>query len=149
MSKYRNDYPKVEENWTETLMREAGLTDEEKEVLVTYSYKTPPCVGHAFYNEKFTDYKAPDEVFGNELAVPDRKKTASDGLSTDYYALPEHATELRHLISHKGMSKSRGDIFKACYRLGEKDGTAIEYDLNKMKFFIDDLIEMNKRGELL
>ena len=47
------------------------------------------------------------------------------------------------------MSKSRGDIFKACYRLGEKDGTSIDYDLNKMKFFIEDLIEMHSRGEHL
>jgi hypothetical protein len=79
----------------------------------------------------------------------DRTKIASDGLSTSYYELPTHATELRHLISHKGMSKSRGDIFKACYRLGEKQGTDTLYDLNKMKFFIEDLIEMHKRGELL
>lgn len=73
----------------------------------------------------------------------------SDGLATAYYELPEHAKELRHLISHKGMSKSRGDIFKACYRLGEKHNTGTLYDLNKMKFFIEDLIEMHKRGEHL
>ncbi len=79
----------------------------------------------------------------------DRNKVASDGLSTSYYALPEHAKELRHLISHKAMSKSRGDIFKACYRLGEKQGTDTLYDLNKMKFFIQDLIEMHERGEHL
>jgi len=81
--------------------------------------------------------------------MKDRNKVASDGLSTSYYEIPKHATELRHLISHKGMSKSRGDIFKACYRLGEKDGTEILYDLNKMKFFIEDLIEMHSRGEHL
>jgi hypothetical protein len=79
----------------------------------------------------------------------DRTKIASDGGSTDYYAVPEHATELRHLISHKGMSKSRGDIFKACYRLGEKSGVDTLYDLNKMKFFVEDLIEMHSRGEHL
>lgn len=79
----------------------------------------------------------------------DRAKVASDGLSTDYYLLPKHATELRHLISYKSMSKSRGDIFKACYRLGEKKGVDVMYDLNKMKFFIEDLIEMYKRGEHL
>lgn len=79
----------------------------------------------------------------------DRSKVESDGLSTSYYTLPVHATELRHLISHKAMSKSRGDIFKACYRLGEKAGTDVLYDLNKMKFFIEDLIEMHKRGEHL
>lgn len=79
----------------------------------------------------------------------DRSKTASDGGSTGYYKLPAHATELRHLISAKGMSKARGDIFKACYRLGEKDGVDTLYDLNKMKFFIEDLIEMHSRGEHL
>jgi hypothetical protein len=79
----------------------------------------------------------------------DHEKIASDGLSTSYYLLPEHSTELRHLISYKSMSKSRGDIFKACYRLGEKSGTDPMYDLNKMKYFIDDLIEMHKRGEHL
>jgi len=81
--------------------------------------------------------------------ILDRIKVASDGLSTSYYCIPPHANELRHLISHKGMSKSRGDIFKACYRLGEKEGTDTAYDLNKMKFFIQDLIEMNERGEML
>jgi hypothetical protein len=79
----------------------------------------------------------------------DRQKIESDGLSTSYYSIPAHATELRHLISLKGMSKSRGDIFKACYRLGEKAGTDVMYDLNKMKFFIEDLIEMHQRGEHL
>lgn len=74
-------------------------------------------------------------------------KVKSDGGSTDYYKLPNHATELRHLISHKGMSKSRGDIFKACYRLGEKDGADLLYDLKKIKFFAEDLMEMYERGE--
>jgi hypothetical protein len=91
----------------------------------------------------------PDVEDQFEIAPHDRKKIASDGSSTGYYAVPDHATELRHLISHKGMSKSRGDIFKACYRLGEKDGVDTLYDLNKMKFFIEDLIEMHSRGEHL
>lgn len=76
-----------------------------------------------------------------------RSRFASTGGSTDYYKLPPHATELRHLISHKAMSKSRGDIFKACYRLGEKEGADILYDLKKIKFFAEDLIEMYERGE--
>ena len=81
--------------------------------------------------------------------VSDRTKVASEGGSTSYYTFPTHATELRHLISYKGMSKSRGDIFKACYRLGEKKDVDIGYDLNNMKFFIDDLIEMHERHERL
>jgi len=74
-------------------------------------------------------------------------KVTSDGGATSYYRLPPHATELRHLIAHKSMSKSRGDIFKACYRLNEKEGSDTAYDLNKIKFFIDDLLEMHQRGE--
>ena len=91
----------------------------------------------------------PDIIPPVQKGPSDRKKVASDGGSTGYYALPPHATELRHLISHKGMSKTRGDIFKACYRLGEKDGVDVAYDLNKIKFFIQDLIEMHERGEHL
>jgi hypothetical protein len=74
-------------------------------------------------------------------------KTKSNGGSSDYYRLPEHATELRHLISHKSMSHSRGDIFKACYRLGEKEGHDILYDINKIIFFAQDLKEIYERGE--
>lgn len=59
----------------------------------------------------------------------------SDGGSTSYYELPEGATELNDLIEHKRMSFPLGNIFKACYRLGEKDGTGILYDLNKIEFF--------------
>ena len=81
--------------------------------------------------------------------VKDRTKVASEGNSTVYYNLPSHATELRHLISWKDMSFSRGNLFKACYRLGEKDGVDPLYDLSKMRFFINDLIEMYRRGEHL
>ena len=94
-------------------------------------------------------YETPAQAFRDgfyPLDVP-QGKVKSDGGSTKYYELPEHATELRHLISYKGMSKSRGDIFKACYRLGEKDGADLLYDLNKIKFFAEDLIEMYERGE--
>lgn len=73
----------------------------------------------------------------------------SDGGPTSYYELPEHATELRHLISHKGMSFARGNLFKALYRLGEKDGTSVGYDLNKLQLFLDDMREMIARGERL
>lgn len=74
-------------------------------------------------------------------------KIKSDGGSTSYYDLPKHATELRHLISHKGMSFARGNIMKAVYRLGEKDGADVEYDINKVIFFANELLEMHKRGE--
>ena len=74
-------------------------------------------------------------------------RVKSDGGSSSYYFLPKWATELRHVISFKGMSFARGNIFKACYRLGEKEGTDIKYDINKMRLFLDDLEEMYERGE--
>jgi hypothetical protein len=70
-----------------------------------------------------------------------------DWKPNNHIIIPNHAQELRHLISFKSMSKSRGDIFKACYRLGEKLGTDITYDLNKISFFADDLLEMCNRKE--
>lgn len=98
------------------------------------------------FEEAYEDFSQPlsDRFYPRPEVTP---KVKSDGGSTDYYKLPDHATELRHLISHKGMSKSRGDIFKACYRLGEKDGANLLYDLKKIKFFAEDLMEMYERGE--
>lgn len=59
----------------------------------------------------------------------------SDGGSTSYYQLPEGAEELQDLIEHKDMNFSIGNIFKACYRLGEKQGADRQYDLKKIIFF--------------
>jgi hypothetical protein len=33
----------------------------------------------------------------------------------------------------------KGNIFKALVRLGKKDGASIVYDINKMRFFLDEL----------
>ena len=79
----------------------------------------------------------------------DRFQIRSDGGASAYYELPEHATELKHLISHKDMSFARGNMFKALYRLGEKAGTDVDYDLNKLEFFLKELKEMRARGERL
>lgn len=60
----------------------------------------------------------------------------SDGGSTSYYELSAGATELNDLIEHKGMSFAPGNIFKACYRFGEKDAANRMYDLNKILYFV-------------
>jgi hypothetical protein len=57
----------------------------------------------------------------------------SDGGSTSYYELPPHATELNDLIEHKGMSFALGNIFKACYRFGEKDAAKFTLLVKKSK----------------
>ena len=66
-----------------------------------------------------------------------RGQVSSTGWSTDYYVLPDGAVELQDLIEHRSMNFSVGNIFKACYRLGRKDGTSTLYDLRKMKWFIE------------
>jgi len=63
----------------------------------------------------------------------------SDGGSTSYYQIPEGATELNDLIEAKQMSFALGNIFKACYRFGEKDGASRIYDLNKIIYFANRL----------
>lgn len=63
----------------------------------------------------------------------------SDGGATSYYELPEGATELNDLIEHKQMIFALGNIFKACYRFGEKDSAAKIYDLNKIIYFAERL----------
>ena len=49
-----------------------------------------------------------------------KKGTAvSDGSTASYYELPADAQELQDLISHKNMNAQIGEIFRACYRMGE------------------------------
>ena len=69
----------------------------------------------------------------------------SDGGSTSYYHLPEGATELNDLIEHKSMSFALGNIFKACYRFGEKDGASRIYDLNKIIYFAERLRSLEQK----
>ena len=67
----------------------------------------------------------------------EKKKVKSDGGSTEYYKLPKWATELRHLMEYKQMTPDQANIFKASFRLDEKDGNSVLYDLNKIRFFAD------------
>ena len=69
-------------------------------------------------------------------------KHKSDGGSTDYYHIPEGTRDLDDLIALKKMSFRMGNIFKACYRLGQKEGTHREYDLRKIIFFAQRELEM-------
>lgn len=62
-------------------------------------------------------------------------KEIPGGSTPSQYALPNGAKELQDLIEHRGMNFAVGNIFKACYRLGTKDGVSAEYDLNKIIFF--------------
>jgi hypothetical protein len=74
-------------------------------------------------------------------------KIASDGGSTDYYKLPDGAKELLDLIEHKQMNFNVGNIFKAAYRLGEKAGNDLSYDLKKIIFFAERELARTKAPE--
>ena len=74
-----------------------------------------------------------------ELSIADNiieeNKSTSDGASTEYYKFPIGFSDLIDLIEFKNMNFAIGNIFKACYRLGEKAGNDRAYDLRKIIFF--------------
>lgn len=77
------------------------------------------------------------------------KKIKSDGGSSKYYFVPKWVRDINDLIHHKKMNFNVANIFKACYRYGEKDGIDREYDLNKIIFFAQrelEYIRMEKNG---
>lgn len=57
------------------------------------------------------------------------------GGSTSYYDLPSNSTTLQDLIEYRNMNGSIKDIFKACYRLGQKDGMSDIDDVTKMAYY--------------
>jgi len=62
-------------------------------------------------------------------------KIKSDGSTAEYYELPQDATELQHLISHKNMNAQIGEIFRACYRYGEVAHSEMLRDAKKIMFY--------------
>ena len=74
------------------------------------------------------------------------RKHKSDGGSTDYYKFDPSDTDLSDVIERLNMPFSRANIFKACMRLGQKSGTDIMYDLNKMEFFIKRMKAAHSKG---
>lgn len=96
-----------------------------------YSYR-----GNVVIKRKLEELKAQADM--QKLADLTPKyvdKIVSDGGSTTYYDIPEGARDLLDLIDHKGMSFSISNIFKACYRFGEKADVDKAYDLRKIIFF--------------
>lgn len=72
------------------------------------------------------------------------KKIKSDGGPSEYYDFPDGFSTLNDLIEHKNMSFAQGNIFKAAYRLGNKEGITLEYDLEKIKYYADRMLKQIK-----
>lgn len=64
-----------------------------------------------------------------------RPRQIEKGGSTSYYDLPKNADTLQDLIEYRNMNGSIKDIFKACYRLGQKDGMSDIDDVTKMAYY--------------
>lgn len=82
-----------------------------------------------------------------ELTAGANGKIASDGGASAYYDFPEGCSTLNDLIEYKGMSFAQGNIFKAAYRLGNKEGISLEYDLKKIVYYAERMLNQIKEGE--
>lgn len=65
----------------------------------------------------------------------------SDGSTADYYVLPECATQLQDLISHRDMNSQIGEIFRACYRYGIVSHSDKMRDAKKIRFYAQAEVE--------
>jgi len=65
----------------------------------------------------------------------------SDGSTADYYVLPEGATQLQHLISHRNMNAQIGEITRACYRYGMASHSDMLRDAKKIRFYAQAEVE--------
>jgi len=64
-------------------------------------------------------------------------KSVSDGSTAEYYDLPEGATILQDLISHRNMNAQIGEIFRECYRYGLSSHCDYLRGAKKIKFYIE------------
>lgn len=78
-------------------------------------------------------------------------KIKSDGGGgANYYDLPENPSQLQDLIEFRNMNGNIKDIFKACYRMGLKDGTTDEYDMRKIVYYgLRELGRLDNRKDYL
>lgn len=77
----------------------------------------------------------------SEITPTNSDKERSDGSTASYYELPEGATELQHLISHRNLNAQLGEIFRACYRYGLVNHSDMLRDAKKIKFYAQAEIE--------
>lgn len=75
-----------------------------------------------------------DDIFIQVKDPADIVKPSGGG-NRNHYDLPEGAEQLQDLIEYRNMNGSVKDIFKACYRLGLKEGTSDIYDVEKIVFY--------------
>lgn len=85
---------------------------------------------------------APDNIAENKTI---QDTAENNGGSTDYYKLPRNATDIMDLIEYRNMNFSMGNIFKACYRMGECDHSDKIRELNKIIWFAQRELSLAKQ----
>jgi hypothetical protein len=85
-----------------------------------------------------------EDLFPVHRVGSPNQKVKSDGWATSYYELPEGCLAIQDLIEHKSMNFAVGNIFKASYRLGQKEGQDRESDLRKIIWFAERELERLK-----
>jgi hypothetical protein len=104
-------------------------------------------------NLSITDVKIKEQPSDQETP----SKITSDGGSSSYYLFPQSLVDLviktgkletKDIIRHGfGNDNDFGNVFKALKRLyelklgGGKDGSTAEYEVNKMKYFLNEILE--------
>lgn len=71
----------------------------------------------------------------------------SDGSTADYYVLPDGATQLQDLISHRNMNAQIGEIIRACYRYGMASHSDMLRDAKKIRFYAQAEVERLEKLE--
>lgn len=100
-----------------------------------------------------TDVRVKEQPCGQETT----SKITSNGGSSSYYLFPQSLVDLviktgkletKDIIRHGfGNDNDFGNVFKALKRLhelkfgGGKDGNTAEYEVNKMKYFLNEILE--------
>ena len=122
--------PEDLEFWDIVYNKWQEVTDPENDMLWLLDGKEPP-------------QEVADKDSGCDQVDSKRKQIGGDhyaghnnGGNTDYYKLPEGATELQDIIEHKKMHWNIANMFKALYRMGQQDHSSIERDLNKIEYFL-------------
>lgn len=64
-----------------------------------------------------------------------KDKLIPGGSNPIQYGIPNGSKEIQDLIEHRDMNFAIGNIFKACYRMGECDHSDASRDLNKIIWF--------------
>ena len=96
-------------------------------------------LGNISSDGTLTRYKKPATLEAKPPLVHKTQQSVgtSDGSTASYYELPDGAAELQDLISYKNMNAQIGEIFRACYRMGEASHSDELRDAKKIKFYID------------